>query len=202
MACIIYVSLYIYIWSIWPQLVVEHNWRSNWRRPLREPRDAPLESGCGETTELEGRGPSINISPHLSRHPNGIREAERFLLEERRKKVRRYNTTQPWESAQLPRSTKSRKERVKTTVGRDRVCTFVVWQDEMKMRWCLSTPGRSFHLRDPCISLHPSSLLNHALGGRDRASSKLHLEVRIDWTQRDTLRPWASQFGDAIGDRD
>jgi hypothetical protein len=59
-------------------LVVEHNRRSTWGCPLREPRDAPLGGRCGETTELEGREPTINIPPHLSRHPNGIREGERF----------------------------------------------------------------------------------------------------------------------------
>jgi len=34
-----------------------------------------------------------------------------------------------------------RKERVRPKVGKDRVCIFVVWQHEMKMRCCLSTPG-------------------------------------------------------------
>jgi hypothetical protein len=60
---------------------------------LRELRDAPLGGCCGETTELEGREPTINAPPHLSRHPNGLREKERFWLEERRKRVRRYDTT-------------------------------------------------------------------------------------------------------------
>jgi hypothetical protein len=50
---------------------------------------------CGETTELEGREPFINTPPHLSRHPKGIRNKERFWLEERRKRVRRYDTTRP-----------------------------------------------------------------------------------------------------------
>ena len=34
-----------------------------------------------------------------------------------------------------------RSERVRPKVGKDRLCIFVVWQDEMKMRCCLSTPG-------------------------------------------------------------
>jgi hypothetical protein len=48
---------------------------------------------CGETAELEDRVPNVNTPPHLSRHPKGIREKERFWLEERRKRVRRYDTT-------------------------------------------------------------------------------------------------------------
>jgi hypothetical protein len=33
---------------------------------------------CGETMELEGREPIINTLLHLSQHPKGIREKERF----------------------------------------------------------------------------------------------------------------------------
>jgi hypothetical protein len=42
------------------------------------------------------------------------------------------------------------------------------------------TPRRSFHLRYPCISVHPPSLLNYILGGRDRASLEMHLEAEIE----------------------
>ena len=59
-------------------LVVEHNRRSTCRRPFREPRDAPLGGRCGETTEPEGREPTVNMPPHLSRHPNAIRDGVRF----------------------------------------------------------------------------------------------------------------------------
>ena len=38
--------------------------------------------------ELEGREPIINTPPLLLQHPKGIREKERFWLEERRKRVR------------------------------------------------------------------------------------------------------------------
>jgi len=47
-------------------------------------------SRCGEMVELEGRQPIINTPPHLTWHPKGILEKERFLLEERRKRVRGY----------------------------------------------------------------------------------------------------------------
>ena len=88
MACVISVSVYIYIWSIWPQMVVNHNQRSTWTRPLRELRDAPLGGQCAETMELEGREPTINTLLHLSQHPNGIHEKERVWFEERRNRVR------------------------------------------------------------------------------------------------------------------
>ena len=82
--------------------------------------------------ELEGREPIINTPPLLSRHPKRIREKERFWLEERRKRVRRCDTTRPCGS------TKSRKERVRSKVGKDRLCISLY---DNKMRWRLSTPG-------------------------------------------------------------
>ena len=105
------------------------------------------------------------------------------------------------------------KARVRPKVGKDRVCIFVVWQDEMKMRYGLSTPGSaqyivyvadspsithqspyshrgSFHLRSSCISIYPPSLLN----------DKLHPVVARVW--RCTGRLWWSDFGDALGGRD
>jgi len=45
-------------------------------------------SRCGETLELEGRQRIINTLPHLAWHPKGIRQKQRFWLEERRKRVR------------------------------------------------------------------------------------------------------------------
>jgi len=75
------------------------------------------------------------------------------------------------------------------------------------------TLRRSFHLRYPCISVHPSWLLNNilgghdrasfrdALGGRDRVNWEMHLEAVIDRVWRWTGRPWSSEFGDALGGR-
>jgi len=64
------------------------------------------------------------------------------------------------------------------------------------------TPRRSFHLLYPCISVHPPSLLNYILGGRDQASLEMHFEAGIEWTQRCALRPWSSEFGHPLGGRD
>jgi hypothetical protein len=41
----------------------------------------------------EDRKPIVYTPQHLSRHPNGNGEKEQFQLEERRKRVRRYDTT-------------------------------------------------------------------------------------------------------------
>jgi len=64
------------------------------------------------------------------------------------------------------------------------------------------TLHRSFHLRYPCISLHPPSLLNYILTGRDWASLEMHLDAKMKWPQRCTWRPWMNQFGHALGGRD
>jgi len=101
-------------------MVVKHNQRSTWTRPLRELRDATLGGRCGETMELEGRDSTSNTLPHLSRHPNGIHVKERFWFKECRIQVRRYVTTQHSWSMQLRGST-SRTERVRPKVGKERV---------------------------------------------------------------------------------
>jgi len=121
-------------------------------------------------------------------------------LEERRKKVRIYNTTGRWRSTQLRGSKESWKERVRPKVGKDRMCIFVVWQVEMKMRCCLSTPEtpriytppRSFHLCYLWNSVHSPSLLIDILRGRDWASLEMQLETEIDRDWRCTGRPWSS----------
>ena len=41
------------------------------------------------------------------------------------------------------------------------------------------TPRHSVHLRFSCISIHPPSLLEDVLGGRDRASLEMHLVAVI-----------------------
>jgi len=64
------------------------------------------------------------------------------------------------------------------------------------------TPHRPFHLRYPCISVHPPSLLNYMLGNRDWASLEMHFEAVLEWTDRFTLRPSSSVCGYALGGRD
>jgi len=153
-------------------MVVEHNWRSTWRRPLRAPTDAPLGVRCGDTMELDGSEPTIDIRPHLPQHPNGIRENERFLLEEPRKKVRRYDTTRPWESTQLRASTTSQKDKMRWK-----------WDDVYLARGLtnmyspsLSLPPIPLYLRKPvadhqwCTWRPWSGVLGDALGGRDRGN--------------------------------
>jgi hypothetical protein len=57
-------------------LAVEHNRRSTWRCPLREPRDTALVGDCSEITEQEGTVRTIHIQPHLTGPPNVIHECE------------------------------------------------------------------------------------------------------------------------------
>jgi len=64
------------------------------------------------------------------------------------------------------------------------------------------TPRRSFHLRYPCISVHPLSLLNDILGVRDRSSLEMHWEAVIERVWRCTWRPRWSELRDALGGRD
>jgi len=163
---------------------------------------------CGQLWPYVGMG-SFGIRLH--RDCNGWRcenlSSRSFYIKlKERRKLRRYDTTGLWGSTQLHGSTKSWKERVRTKVGKDRVCIFVVWQDEMKMRCCLSTPGSPEYIlhvaHSTCISVHPPSLLKYILGGRDRASLEMHLEAEIERTERCTWRPWSSEFGDALGGRD
>jgi len=61
------------------------------------------------------------LAPHPSRHAKGIREEERFWLEERRKSVRG-NARVPGrgEPHKLRGSTKSQKEGVRPRAGKDR----------------------------------------------------------------------------------
>jgi len=74
---------------------VEHTRSRTWRRPLSEPRDAPLGGSCGDTTELDSRDHVIDIPPRVSLHPTTIHDKEPFQSEERRQQVRRYDTTRP-----------------------------------------------------------------------------------------------------------
>jgi len=179
--------------------------------------------------ELEGREPTINTPPHLSRHPNGIDVKEGFWLEQRRHGLRGYDTTQCWESAQLCGSTKSRPVRVRLKVVKDRVSIFIVWDgNEMMSIYSgdcrIYTPHHSVHLRYPvspytsrrslmmyfeavieriwrCTWRLRSTEPRDTLGGRDRATLEIHLETALEWTQRCTLWPGFSEYGDALGDQ-
>jgi len=157
--------------------------------------------------ELEGTEPTIHTAPHLSRHPNRIHEKEPFLFNERKNWVRRYDTPLRWGSTRSRGSSTSGTERVRPKVGKQRVCIVIVWSDEMEMRWCLSTPWsaedtprHSIYLREPCISIHPPSLLKDLLGVCDRVSLEMHLEAGIESIWRYTRSPWSSGLRDELRD--
>jgi len=84
---------------------------------------------CGQLWPYVAMG---SLGTRLHRDCNGWRcedlSSRSFYIKlEEHRKVRRYDTTRPWGSTQLRRSTKSRTERVRPKVGKDRVCIFIVW---------------------------------------------------------------------------
>jgi len=91
-----------------------------------------------------------------------------------------------------------RNKRVRPKVGKDRLCIFVVWQDEMKMRSCLSTPGSPDHILRVAhsTSVTPVSPYTHC------CSLTIYLEDVIDRLWRCTRRPSWSVLTDALGGRD
>jgi len=182
---------------------------------------------CGQLWPYIGMS---SLGTHLHRHcrcENLFSSSFYIKLEERRKKVRKYNTTWPWGS------TKSRKEWVRPKVANDRVRIFVVCQDGMKMICCLSTPGSPEYILHVghSTSITPFSLYTHrcsltiyleaiiklvwrwtwrprsnelsdALGGLDRTSLEMHWEGMIERCWRCTWRPRLSERRDALGGRD
>jgi len=103
-----------------------------------------------------------------------------------------------WEDMILPGREDPRKEQLRPKVGKDSVCIFVVWQDEMKMRCCLSTLGspKSILRVAHSASVTPQSPYTH------RCSITLYLEAVIDRIWRCTSRPRWSELGDALGGGD
>ena len=120
-----------------------------------------------------------------------------FKLEEHRK-VRRYDTTWPWGSAYLRGSTKSRKEQVKPKVRKDRVCIFVVWEDEMKMRCCLYTQGSAEYLLRVAHSTSIALLSQYT----HRRFLMIYLEPVIELSWWCTWSPRLSELRDAVWGRD
>jgi len=153
---------------------------------------------CGQLWPYIGMGSLVTHLHRNCRCENISSRSSYIKLEERRKKVRRYDTTRPWGSMQLHGSTKSRKERMRTKVGKDRVCIFVVWQDEMKMRCCLSTPESPEYILRVAHSTSVTrvSLYTH------RRSLTIYLEATIELVWRCTWRPRSNELRDALGGRD
>jgi len=70
--------------------------------------------------------------------------------------------------------------------------------DEMKLRWCLSTPGSPEYVLPvaQCTSVTPVSLYTR------RRWLTMYLEVVVERVEGCTWRPWSSKFGDALWGRD
>jgi len=76
------------------------------------------------------------------------------------------------------------------------------WDDVYLLRGLPNIYHHSVHLRSPCISVQPPSLLKNVFRGCDGACSEMRLETEIKWTQRGTWRPGWSKFEDALRERD
>jgi len=63
------------------------------------------------------------------------------------------------------------------------------------------TPCRSFHLRYPCISVHPPSLLSDILGVGDRSCLEMHREAVIERVWRCSCRLSSGEIGGGVGGR-
>ena len=121
---------------------------------------------CGETKELAGREPIFTLRCTSRGFQTGVRVKERFWLEERRKRVRRYDTTRLWESTRsLGKSEWDQKMRKMQCIIRCMIRRYEMMLDEMRCKLRsiypkvsrIYTPRRSVHLCYPCISVHPPS---------------------------------------------
>jgi len=70
--------------------------------------------------------------------------------------------------------------------------------DEMKMRWCQSTPGSPEYV----LPVAQSTSVTHVSPYTRRPSLSMYLEAMIERVERCTWRPWSSEFGDALWGRD
>ena len=143
---------------------------------------------CGQLWPYVGMG-SLGTPLHWDcnrwRCENLSSRSFNIKLEQRRKKVRRYHSTQLWGSTQLHGSTKSRQERVRPKVGKDRVCIFVEWQDEIEMRCCLSTPGSPEYI----LRITHSTSVTHVSPYTHHRCLTIYLEAVIELVWRCTWRP-------------
>jgi len=105
-----------------------------------------------------------------------------------------------WEDMILPgvEDPQSRTERVRSNVGKDRVCIFIVWYDEMEMRWCLSTAGSTEYILPVTLSTFVTPVSPYTC----RCSLKIYLEAVIERVWRCTWILSSSKLRDALAGRD
>jgi len=203
-------------------MLVEHNQRSTWRCPLRAPRDAPLGGSCGDTIELEGSEPTVDIAPHASRDIQ--MEFVRKHVSSSRSLGRNSEDIILPGHANPPKSVDPRhlgKSEWDQNLGKIQ-CVFSLY-DQMRWKWddvylprglpnkyspSLSPTPLPLQLCTPpvahygCTSRPWSSKLRDALAGQDQVNSEMQLEARIEWLQTYSPSLWSSEVGDAFGGRD
>jgi len=197
MACIIEVTLYIHIRSIWPA----ECWL--WALCLLGPsfhHDGLQVVYLKDLAMCMSKCSSDYASAryaHLLRHANRIHEKDQSWFTEHRNWVTRYDTTWRWGYTQLLRSTKSLKQWVRPNVEKDRVCLY----DKMRWKWddvyllwgqpdiyspSLCPPPLPLYLirttvaRWQCTWKPWSGVFGDALGYRNRVNSEILLEAEIE----------------------
>jgi len=227
MACIISVSLYIFIRSIWPQMVLEHNQRSTRPRQLRELffEMHHLEAGAVKRWSKKAESP-----------PSSLRLTSRDIQMGCRRKSRSglRSVGIGWEDIILPGvedpmklhgSTILRTERGRPKVGKIE-CVFSLY-DRMRWKWddayllrglpniysmSLFISPLPLYLRTPrrrSLKMYLEAVNERVwrctwrpwpceLAGHNRASLEIHFEAVI----KRVRRPWSSQIGDTLRPRD
>ena len=173
MACIIYVSLSIYIQWIWPQMVVEHNRRSIWSgsilRSLGRKWEDMILPGCDNQRNC------ADLGKNEWDQKLGQREFV-FSLYDR--------MWWKWDDVYIPWGLPS---------------MYSPSLSPPPLHLYLCTPAVA-HWR---FTGRPwSSELRDAVGGPDRVNSEMHFETEIEWTQRCTGRLGFSKFGDELAGYD
>jgi len=176
MACIIWGSLYIYIRSIWPQMLVEHNRRS---------------IGSGSSSRSLGREWEDMILPGHE-NPYNCVDPQHLGKSEWDKTLGKIECV-----FSLYDKMRSKSDDVYLPRGLPNMYSTSLSPPLLPLY--LSTPAIT---HEQCTSRLWSSELRDALGGRDWVNSEMHLEAEIEWTQRCTWRPRLSELRDALGDRD
>ena len=172
MACIIWGSLYIYIRSIWPQMLVEHNRRS---------------IGSGSSSRSLGREWEDMILPGHE-NPYNCVDPQHLGKSEWDKTLGKIECV-----FSLYDKMRSKSDDVYLPRGLPNMYSTSLSPPLLPLY--LSTPAIT---HEQCTSRLWSSELRDALGGRDWVNSEMHLEAEIEWTQRCTWRPRLSELRDAL----
>ena len=179
-------------------MVVEHHRNSTWRLPSSKLRHAPLGGSCGDiqgrecppsTLPCTSRDIEMEFVRHSGSGSRSVGSGWEDMILPGREDPR--NCVSPWSLG---------KSQWEQQLGKQE-CVFSLHNKMMSICPGVSqiyTDRRPVHLHYCSISVHLLLLVENVLGSCDRASLEMHLEAKIEWTERCTWRPWLSKFGDAL----